>query len=67
MYRKDRLTSGEGRWPMIAYRTETGREKLSRVILNSIGILNFDINLGRAAFGEILMLKLGGNYFRAEF
>jgi hypothetical protein len=27
-------------------------EKLSRVILHSIGILNSDINLGRAAFGE---------------
>jgi hypothetical protein len=30
-------------------------EKLSRVLLHSIEILNFDISLGRAAFGEILM------------
>jgi hypothetical protein len=31
-------------------------EKLSRVLLHSIRIVNFDINLGRAAFGEILIL-----------
>jgi hypothetical protein len=34
-------------------------EKLSRVILHSIGILNVDINLARAEFGEILMLTWG--------
>jgi hypothetical protein len=31
-------------------------EKLSRVLLRSIGILNSDINLGRAEFNEIFML-----------
>jgi hypothetical protein len=40
-------------------------EKLSRVLLHSIGIFNFDTNLERAAFGEILMLTLG-SYFRAD-
>jgi hypothetical protein len=34
-------------------------EKLSRVLLLSIRILNFEVNLGRAAFGEILMLSWG--------
>jgi hypothetical protein len=29
-------------------------------------VQNFDINLGRATFGEILMKKWG-TYFRAEF
>jgi hypothetical protein len=43
-------------------------EKLSRVLLHSIGILNFDINLGRAAFGEISVLTwrgvtLGWNFY----
>jgi hypothetical protein len=32
-------------------------EKLSRVLLHSYTILNFDISLARATFGEILMLK----------
>jgi hypothetical protein len=41
-------------------------EKLSKVLLRSIGILNFDINLARGAFGEILMLTWG-SYFREEF
>jgi hypothetical protein len=41
-------------------------EKLSRVIMHSFRIFNFDINLGRAAFGEVLMLTWG-SYFRAEF
>jgi hypothetical protein len=36
------------------------RREFERGILNSVGILTFDINLGRAAFGEILMLTLGG-------
>jgi hypothetical protein len=34
-------------------------EKLSRVLLLSIGILYFDINLGRAAFDELFMLTWG--------
>jgi hypothetical protein len=34
--------------------------KLSRVFLHSIGILNLDVNLGRAAFAETLMLTGGG-------
>jgi hypothetical protein len=34
-------------------------EKLSGVLLLSIGILNFDINIGRAVFGEIYMLSWG--------
>jgi hypothetical protein len=32
-------------------------EKLSRVLLHSCTILNFDIRLGRAAFGEILRIS----------
>jgi hypothetical protein len=34
-------------------------EKLSRVLLRSIGILNSDVNFWRTAFGEILMLAWG--------
>jgi hypothetical protein len=41
-------------------------EKLSRVLLHSIGIFNFYISLGRAAFGEILMV-IWGELLRAEF
>jgi hypothetical protein len=41
-------------------------EKLSRVLLHSIGILNFDIDLAREAFGGIFMLTWG-SYFREEF
>jgi hypothetical protein len=41
-------------------------EKLSRVLLRSYTILNFDINLGRAAFGENFDIDMRG-YFRAEF
>jgi hypothetical protein len=33
-------------------------EKLSRVLLRSYTIFNFVISLGRAALGEIFMLKL---------
>jgi hypothetical protein len=42
-------------------------EKLSRVLLHSIGILDFDINLSRAAFCRISMSAWGRGYFRAEF
>jgi hypothetical protein len=41
-------------------------KKLSRALLHSIGSFNFNINLGRAAFGEILM-STWGTCFRAEF
>jgi hypothetical protein len=41
-------------------------EKLRRVLLHSYIILNFDISLGRAAFGEMFHVDMGG-YFRAEF
>jgi hypothetical protein len=34
-------------------------EKLSRVLLRTCTILNFDINLERAAFGEIWILIWG--------
>jgi hypothetical protein len=34
-------------------------EKLGRVLLHSIGIFNFDVNIGRAEFGEVLVLKWG--------
>jgi hypothetical protein len=37
---------------------------LSRVLLHSYTIFNFDISLGRAAFGEILMLIWGLFYGR---
>jgi hypothetical protein len=40
------------------WRVEQG-EKLSRVLLRSYTILNFNISLGRAALGEILMLIWG--------
>jgi hypothetical protein len=46
-------------------RIEQG-EKLSRVPLHLIGTLNFDINLGKATVGEILML-IWRSYSRAEF
>jgi hypothetical protein len=32
-------------------------EKLSKVLLHLTGILNFDSNLGRVAFGKMFMLK----------
>jgi hypothetical protein len=38
-------------------------EKLSRVLLCSYAVLNFDI-LGRAAFGEILVLVWGATLGR---
>jgi hypothetical protein len=41
-------------------------EKLSRVLLCSCTILNFDISLGRAAFGTHFDTDMGG-YLRAEF
>jgi hypothetical protein len=41
-------------------------EKLSGVFLSSCTILNFDINLGRAAFNKNFDMEMGG-YFRAEF
>jgi hypothetical protein len=34
-------------------------EKLSRVLLRSCAVLNFDIILGKAAFGEIWILVWG--------
>jgi hypothetical protein len=40
----------------VRWRVEQG-EKLSRVLLRSYTILNFVISLGRAALGEIFMLK----------
>jgi hypothetical protein len=42
-------------------------EKLSSVILHWIEILSFDINLGRAAFGKILMLTWGEATLRWNF
>jgi hypothetical protein len=39
-------------------------EKLSRVLLLSYTILNFDIGLGRAAFGELLLPTLGSTLGR---
>jgi hypothetical protein len=39
-------------------------EKLSRVLLRSYTILNFDISLGRAAFGEIWILIFGATLGR---
>jgi hypothetical protein len=42
----------------VRWRVDQG-EKLSRVLLRSYTILNFDISLGRAALGEILMLIWG--------
>jgi hypothetical protein len=39
-------------------------EKLSRVLLRSCTILNFDIILGRAAFGEIWILLRGATLGR---
>jgi hypothetical protein len=42
------------------------REKLSMILLHPNTILNLDISIGSAAFGEILMLTWGGGgYFRA--
>jgi hypothetical protein len=41
-------------------------EKLSRVFLHSIGILKLDTELGRAAFGEVLMLTWGELLFESE-
>jgi hypothetical protein len=41
-------------------------KKLGRVLLHLIGILNFEIDLGRAASGGILIFTLGQGYFRAE-
>jgi hypothetical protein len=35
------------------------REKMSRVLLHSIGIMSSDVNVGRAEYGEILMLTCG--------
>jgi hypothetical protein len=46
------------------------REKSSGVLLHSIRILSFDINLERAAFREILMLTWGatlGRNFDVKF
>jgi hypothetical protein len=44
-------------------------EKLSRVLLRSCTLLNFDISLGRAALSEMFYDDMGGGggYFRAEF
>jgi hypothetical protein len=42
-------------------------EKFSRVLLRSYTILNFDINLGRAAFGEIFMFTWRGLTLRRYF
>jgi hypothetical protein len=39
-------------------------QKLSRVLLRSCTILNFDISLGRAAFGEIRILIWGATLGR---
>jgi hypothetical protein len=39
---------------------------LRRVLLHSIGVLNFDVNLGKAAFGEILMLTWRGKVLLGE-
>jgi outer membrane protein TolC len=36
-------------------------EELSRILLHSIKILNFDIKLARAAFGGMLTLTLGAS------
>jgi hypothetical protein len=36
-------------------------EKLISVELHSIGTFHFDMNLGRAAIGEILMLTRGAS------
>jgi hypothetical protein len=46
-------------------RIGAGRED-EQGFVRSCAILNFDIILGRAAFGEIWILIWGG-YFRAEF
>jgi hypothetical protein len=42
------------------------RREVDRILLHWYRILNFNINLGRAALGEILMLIWRG-YFGAEF
>jgi hypothetical protein len=42
------------------------RMELSRLLMISIGILNFEAILGKATFGKILILTLG-SYFKAEF
>jgi hypothetical protein len=47
----------------VTWRMEQG-EKLNRVLLRSYTILNFVISLGRAAFGEILMLIWGATLGR---
>jgi hypothetical protein len=41
-------------------------EKLSRVLLHSIEILNFDINLERAAFGDIFSTPTSGGNFDVD-
>jgi hypothetical protein len=47
----------------VRWRVEQG-EKLSRVLVRSYTILNFDISLGRAALGEIFMLMWGATLGR---
>jgi hypothetical protein len=42
------------------------RREVEQGLMRSCTILNFDIILGRATLGEILML-IWGAYFRAEF
>jgi hypothetical protein len=41
-------------------------QKSSRVLLRSCTILNFDISLGRTAFGKNVDIDMG-DYFKAEF